>query len=99
MYVTEEDSEYGGYGYSDSCKTCSFFDVKVLDKTDDAICYKKVFKETMYFCKKGNYYITESGKLPSIVQCVFYKEDKFLSVMREIIRKDEEGKKKNEIKC
>ena len=94
MYVTGEDSKYGGYGYSDSCKTCSFFDVKVLDKIGEAISYKRTFKETIYYCEKGNYYITESGKLPQVSLCVYFKEDKFLSVMREIIRKDEEEKKK-----
>ena len=90
MYVTEKDSKYG-YSYSDSCKTCSFFDVKVLDKDED-IHYKKAFKETIYYCKESDYYLTESGKLPSVTQCGSYKEDKFLSVMREIIRKDEEKK-------
>jgi hypothetical protein len=87
MYVTE--SKYG-YGYSDSCKTCSFFYMKILDEQDVALCYKEGFKETIYFCKKSHYYLTESGKLPSVIQCDHYEDGKFINIMKEIIRKDEE---------
>ena len=89
MYVTKEDSKYE-YGYSDSCKTCSFFYMKTLDELGVASSYNFEFKETIYFCKKSHYYLTESGKLPSVTQCVHYEDGKFINIMKEIIRKDEE---------
>jgi len=91
MYVTEKDSKYN-YSYSDSCKTCTFFYMKTLDEFSVASSYKEGFKETIYFCKRSRFYLTESGKLPSVEKCGHYEEDKFLNIMKEIIRKDEEKK-------
>jgi hypothetical protein len=66
--------------------------MKTLDELSVASSYKEGFKETIYFCKRSRFYLTESGKLPSVEKCGHYEEDKFLNIMKEIIRKDEEKK-------
>jgi hypothetical protein len=79
--------------YSNSCKSCVHFDTKKSTKDEEtAIIFTKAYEEKIFLCRITHLFITESGKLPAVEDCFGYRKDKFLSVMREIIRKDEEEK-------
>ena len=79
--------------YSNNCKSCVHFDTKKPTENEEtAIIFTKAYEEKIFLCRITHLFITESGKLPAVEDCFGYRKDKFLSAMREVIKKHEEEK-------
>ena len=89
-YLKRKDGEI--HPYSVNCKNCVYFDTKKPTDHETAKIFTEMYEEKVFLCTETSLYVTESGKLPAINKCNDYREDKFLSAMREIIKKEEEEK-------
>jgi len=79
--------------YSEDCKNCTYFDIKKRfgpEYVGGNAYFENLYKEKVYLCEIADVWVTESGKLPVVMKCSAYREDKFLSAFREIIKKHEE---------